>query len=109
MHHQQHDKIALEISRRIAAELPKRPDWIDAARANLSRWRERNKDAPRLLRAYDEWLAILELPIPGICAVLTVETDEGQRLRQNSPFVGVLPREEERAIETAIRNDQRAA
>jgi hypothetical protein len=109
MRHEQHDKIALEVSRRIAAELPQRPDWIEAARANLNRWKERNKNAPRLLRGYDEWLAILDRPVAEVCAVLTAETDEGQRLRQNSPFVGVLPRDQERAIEAAIRNDQRAA
>lgn len=99
----------MEISRRIAAELAQRPEWIGLARENLNRWKERNKDAPRLVAGYNEWLVILNRPLREISAILTAETDEGQRLRQNSPFVGVLPREEERAIEAAVRNDQRAA
>ena len=107
--HQRHDKIGLEVSRRIAAELPAHPEWIGIARGNLTRWKERNKSAPRLVRGYDEWLAILERPIGEVCSVLTAETDEGQRLRQNSPFVGVLTREELSAIEAAVRDDQRAA
>jgi hypothetical protein len=107
--HQVLDRISLEISRRIATQLSARPEWIDTARRNLLCWREKNKNAPRLVQGYDEWLGILERPLEEVCAILTAETDEGQRLRQNSPFVGVLPRDEERAIEAAVRDDQRAA
>lgn len=75
---------------RIADGLPQHPEWIDLARDNLDRWSRRNADAPALLRGYAEWREWLDRPIPDICAMLTAETDEGQRLRQNSPFAGVL-------------------
>jgi len=79
-----------ELARRIAEGLRDHPEWIELARGNLERWSTRNKDSPSLLRCYAEWQAILARPVGEICAVLTADTDEGQRLRQNSPFAGVL-------------------
>jgi hypothetical protein len=94
MDHEIHDSISLELAQRIASGLPLHPEWIDFARANLKRWSRLNSDAPSLLRCYEEWKRILDESVSGICAVLTAETEEGRRLRQNSPFAGILsPRE----------------
>ncbi len=79
------------------------------ARENLDRWSTLNRDAPSLLRCYSEWRAILDRPIPEICATLTAPTDEGQRLRQNSPFVGALTPQEVWEIKRRNRHDQNAA
>jgi hypothetical protein len=78
------------MARRIAAGLPTRPDWLELARDNLKRWSEINRGSPALLRCYSEWMEILRRPLSEICAILAAETDEGQRLRQNSPFAGAL-------------------
>lgn len=67
------------------------PHPLDVARENLGRWCVRNADSPCLLRCYSEWKAILERPLDEVCEILCAETDEGRRLRQNSPFAGVLP------------------
>lgn len=91
MRHDYHDRVSLEIARRIASELPHRPEWLDLARANLDRWSRVNASATGLLRCYSEWLAILDRPVSSVCALLIDDTDEGQRLRQNSPFAGALP------------------
>ena len=94
MSHEMQDAASLEMARRIAAGLPEHPEWIDFARANLERWSRLNANAPSLLRCYDEWRAILNRSVAEVCVILTAETDEGQRLRQNSPFPGILsPRE----------------
>lgn len=61
------------------------------------------------MKGYQEWLAILDQPVSEVCATLTAETDEGQRLRQNSPFVGALSQDEVAQIRAAVRDDQRAA
>lgn len=90
MSHAVQDRISLEIGQRVAAGLPTHPEWLDLARANLARWSQRNAGSPSLLRCYAEWQALLALPIAEIVAILTAETDEGQRLRQNSPFAGAL-------------------
>lgn len=79
------------MARRVAAELPNRPEVLHLARENLLRWKQQNQGSPGLLRCYTEWEAILERPIPEIISVLVAETDEGQRLRQNSPFAGAIP------------------
>jgi hypothetical protein len=109
MGHELQDRISLEIARRIAAELPQRSDWIELAHENLDRWSTRNSDSPSLLRAYSEWRTILRLPIRLICAKLTMQGEEGQRLRQSSPFVGALSDKTVREIKARARNEQNAA
>jgi hypothetical protein len=94
---------------RISSELPRRPDWLTMARENLDRWTALNREAPGLLRCYEEWRAILDRPLSEICAILTARTDEGQRLRQNSPFVGALSPAEVWEIKRRLRHDQNAA
>jgi hypothetical protein len=88
--HRVNDQISLELARTIAAALPSRPDWVEMARANVTRWMTRNAHAPGLVRGYMEWLELLKLPVERVCEELTAETDRGQRLRQNSPFAGAL-------------------
>jgi hypothetical protein len=94
MNHGVQDETSLEMSRRIAAGLPEHPEWIDVARANLSRWAKLNAGSHALQRNYAEWLRWLDRPVHDICSILSAETEEGQRLRQNSPFAGVLSAEE---------------
>jgi len=94
MRHAFHDAVSLEIARRIAQGLPEHPEWLDFARRNLERWSRLNQSAPSLLRCYEEWRQLLTRPVGDLCAALIAETDEGQRIRQNSPFAGILsPRE----------------
>jgi len=90
MGHEVQDAASLEMASRIANGLPGHPEWVDFARANLERWSRLNANAPSLLRCYSEWQKLLELSIPEVCAILTDQTDEGQRLRQNTPFAGIL-------------------
>ena len=92
--HDRHDRVSLELARHIAGGLRSHPEWIEQARQNLARWSKLNADSPQLLRSYDEWRSILAGPVESIVAVLIAETDEGQRLRQNSPFAGVLAAQE---------------
>jgi hypothetical protein len=109
MRHEVHDRVSLEVARRVAARLETQPELIEEARENLRRWIQRNSHVPGLVRGYQEWLAILERPVTEVQAILIQETDEGQRLRQNTPFVMMLPTEEIAAIRAAVFNDQRAA
>ena len=108
MTHDYQDRVSLEMASIVASGLPAHPEWVTLARANLDRWTQRNHDAPGLLRCYGEWRALLELPIPEIAAILTARTDEGQRLRSNSPFVGVLSPREVWDIKRRLRDDAAA-
>jgi hypothetical protein len=104
MSHEVQDSTSLELAQRIASGLPKHPEWIDFARANLERWSRLNSSSSSLLRCYDEWKKLLQRNVSEICATLTAETDEGQRLRQNSPFAGILSPDEVWEIKSRHRH-----
>lgn len=74
------------------------------AHENLARWSRLNADAPSLLRCYAEWQQILQLPLDEICEVLSSQSEEAQRLRQNSPFAGVLTAREVWEIKQRFRH-----
>ena len=93
MSHRIHDEVGLELARQVAVRLRESGQPLVIARENLARWRRLNPGSPALLRCYDEWDAILGRPVEGICNVLCADTEEGRRLRQNSPFAGVLSAE----------------
>jgi hypothetical protein len=90
MKHSQTDQVSLELARRVADRLRRQPELMEMARANLARWSRQNAAAGSLLRCYAEWQGLLARPVDEICALLCAETDDAQRLRQNSPFAGVL-------------------
>jgi hypothetical protein len=109
MGHEYQDRVSLSLAHRVASQLPERPEWLLLARDNLARAIQRNPDDQAMLHACAEWQAILERPIDQIIATLTAETDEGQRLRQNSPFAGTLPPHEVWEIKRRFLPDQDAA
>lgn len=109
MSHDIHDLISLELARRIAAGLPQHPEWMELARANLRRWSEQNRNATSLLRCYEEWQKLLLQPLSEIIRVMIAETEDGQRLRQNSPFAGALSASEVWRIKSVFRHAANAA
>ena len=84
------------IARKIAAD----PALLDVARRNLETWSARYGDNPP--RALEEWRAILERPWPEIAAIITDAGETGTRLRQSSPFAGVLTAAERRRVYEAF-------
>lgn len=109
MGHEIQDAISLELGRRTAHGLLQHPEWINVARANLDRWSRMNADAPSLLHCYNEWRELLSRPLSEICSLLIAQTDEGQRLRQSSPFAGVLPPREVWEIKQRIQSHATSA
>jgi hypothetical protein len=102
------DRASLEMAKRVAARLRDDPSLVNVARENLRRWKQRNADSPRLVRNYVEWERILDKPIAEIIDILCAETDDGQRLRQNSPFGRILPYDEVWAIKKEFRKREAA-
>lgn len=85
----------------VAQKIERDPKLLDIPRNNLKRWRARwEKEAPAW---YDRWCAIMERPWPEIAAVITEPSEESARLRQSSPFAGVLSVEERKRIYEAFR------
>jgi hypothetical protein len=107
--HELIDDLSLELGLRTAARLRQQPQLLQLAHDNLARWSQQNADAPALLRCYAEWRELLDLPLEKICALLTSESEESQRLRQNSPFAGILSAREVWELKQNFRHATSAA
>lgn len=94
--HQFLDGLALAYHRALAVKLRAAPEAVvRTARENLARWLASGSFDSGTSASLREWLSILERSTPEeLLALITAETDEGQRLRQSSPFAGVLTDEE---------------
>lgn len=66
---------------------------LKKAQATCRRWFQ--SDPATAIR---EWIEILERPWDEIRQVLLDESEEGQRLRQSSPFCGILTPQERWSI-----------
>lgn len=104
MNHELQDSVSLELARQVAVRLRRSPDALAVALENLDRWSRCNQDSPRLLRCYEEWRNILARPVEEICETLCNQSEDGQRLRQNSPFVGILSPREVWEIKSRLRH-----
>lgn len=85
-----------------AVKIDRDPKLLDRVRATLQRWRERHRNA--MPRAFDEWQAILREPWPVIAAFITDPGERATRLRQSTPFAGVLSARERNRIYAAFRS-----
>ena len=86
----------------IARKIFRRPALLDVARRNLAAWKRARADAERP-RCLDEWEQILRRPWPEIAAFITATSAHAARLRQSSPFAGVLDRHERKRVYEAFR------
>ena len=89
--HQQIDKRSLVLAQAIADRIDRDPEreGLRLARENCARWLQRNA-SPAIL----EWQCLLGQEWESVRKVLLDNGELGQRLRQSSPFCGILtPRE----------------
>lgn len=100
--HQFLDQLALVYHREIAARLISSPaEVIGLARENLSRWIQVHEGTGTVY-ALKEWQTLLDTKtVPELVAIITEDSDEGQRLRQSTPFAGVLSDPERKEIMTS--------
>jgi hypothetical protein len=88
--HEWIDRRSLALHEAVAAKLEADPELLGIARTNLARWLERERAGALL-----EWAALLDQrPLREIVALLRSPDERSTRLRQSSPFAGVLTREE---------------
>jgi hypothetical protein len=76
---------ALAYHRAVAQQL--RAPMVDEARHVLARWRQEGRIDPRYA---DGWERMLASPLPELRRALLDESQEGDDLRQNSPFAGLV-------------------
>ena len=102
------DEFALAYHRAVAERLRAEPEAVlERARRNLHRWAEGDAFGPGERASLEEWRLILgEADVDRLIEIMTDTSDEGQRLRSSSPFVGALSPEERLEILAAC--EQRA-
>ncbi len=85
----------------IVRKIEREPSLLRLAFENLRRWKARHgSDLPAWVA---EWTAILDRPWPEVAAVLTEQSENAVRLRQSSPFAGILTSDERRRVYDAFR------
>jgi len=98
MSHAVIDHVNAAQDRLIAARLRRDRRALRIARQNLRRWMAR--DGRKVRPVFHEWHGILvRLNAREIAAFLESDTPMARRLRQSSPFAGVLTEAERRAIQ----------
>lgn len=97
--HRHREMQSLAMHRRIAAIMEHDPDAvIGKALYNLHAWMAKQQDASEVA-AFEEWLELLTRMTPHEIANLIVsDTEQAVRMRQSSPFAGVLTPQEVWAI-----------
>lgn len=95
--HQWLDQRSLAMDVAIAEMIRSRPELLDRARTTLARWIAQNE--PDVPAALLEWREILDRSsVEEILQLLTRSDEDACRLRQSSPFCGILSDEKRLAI-----------
>jgi len=102
------DEFALAYHRAVAERLRAEPEAVlERAHGNLSRWTEGDSFGVGEQASLEEWQRILgEADVDRLIEIITDASEEGQRLRSSSPFVGALSPEER--LEILVACEQRA-
>ena len=86
--HRQIDLRSLAMDQRTAEKLLANPALVDRGLANLDRWLK--TCSPGVRPVLIEWQTLLQRPLPEVISVLLSTDQRATRLRQSSPFAGLL-------------------
>ncbi|HEY0418170.1 MAG TPA: hypothetical protein VGC80_01485 [Acetobacteraceae bacterium] len=93
--HSRLDERNLALHRLVAEKLLADPVLLNKARGNLRRWRGSHGS---LSPAMAEWEQILSGTVDQVAKFLVERSEKATRLRQSSPFTGILTEPERLAI-----------
>jgi excisionase family DNA binding protein len=97
---------SLWLHRAVAGKVVRDPlSAIAHARRNIERFRQIQ---PRARVWLDEWASILDAGPEAVLEMLTSPSRQAVELRQNTPFVGLLTEDEQRAVLAAFAESHRA-
>ncbi|MEW6686100.1 MAG: hypothetical protein AB1393_07845 [Candidatus Edwardsbacteria bacterium] len=91
--HMRIDERSIALHKAIAERIKSNPKLIRIAKENLKRWKEQYLlEAEEIPPCLIEWEKILSRKsLEKILELLVSSGEEGRRLRQSSPFAGILP------------------
>ena len=99
--HQRLEARSLALHSAIAEKIARDPDLLRIPKRNVERWRTRSvAHTPIYL---EEWNRILRKPWVKIAEFMVSGSEDAIRLRQSSPFAGVLTSAERKRIYDAFR------
>lgn len=104
--HGEIDHRSLRLARAIVSRIDHDPQHagLDRAREVCKRWMSRNPSP-----AVKEWADIVAHPWSEVRAVLLNESEDGQRLRQSSPFCGILTPRQRWQIYKQVKHEARGS
>lgn len=104
--HEQIDRRSLALAKAVVEAIDRDTTraGLELARQTCARWHRQNQTP-----AIAEWLEILDGDWESIRSVLLDPEEEGRRLRQSSPFCGVLSPQERWAIYRRFEHESAAA
>jgi hypothetical protein len=96
--HNRLDERSLALHKLVAEKLKADPSLVEIAKENIQRWG--TEDRPAL----KEWDNLLKKGVSYIISFLQERSENATRLRQSSPFAGVLSENERLGIYEAFRS-----
>ena len=96
--HEVIDERSIELHGVIARELRANPEKLDLVVAWIQRFLDDPEYSDQNKDALAEWMEIIREGLPRVLVALADESDEGQRLRQSSPFAVLMPQDERARI-----------
>jgi hypothetical protein len=93
--HSRLDERSLALHQLVAEKVRAEPALLDKARGNMRRWQGTNASPSPALA---EWEQILGGPVNQVLMLLVERSERATRLRQSSPFGGILTEAERRAV-----------
>ena len=97
--HEVIDECALEMDRVIARELRADPSKLDLVVTWIEKFLADPDYSIQSKDALTEWLDLIRTRgLPGVLAALEDRSEEGQRMRQSSPFAVIMPQDERQRI-----------
>jgi hypothetical protein len=86
--HDRNERFSLLLHRELARAIETDAGVLARGRRNIVRWQAAHG---RSVQAWDEWLKLLDAGTDVILNAMLDEGEEGIRLRQSSPFAGIIP------------------
>jgi hypothetical protein len=97
--HRKLEERSLALHREIARRIRSNPDLLSSVRERLSKDIPSGRFSISLTDAMQEWLDLLDSSsVEQLPELLVDEGENGRRLRQSTPFAGILTKEERRRI-----------
>ena len=99
--HQRLEARSIALHSTIVRKITRDPELLRIPERNLERWRARSLGPTPI--CLDEWSRLLRKPWAEVAEFIVSDSEDAIRLRQSSPFAGILTPTERKRIYDAFR------